>query len=261
MFGHTSAKRRAFTLIELLVVIAIIAILAAILFPVFAQAREKARSASCLSNQKQVGLAFMQYVQDFDETMPPVFANIIYPNSSMFTRDEFHWQDMIYPYAKSEGIFNCPSDPQDGPNTQDTHPYSYPPNSALRRSGKDHYGSYLYNFTYVYNGSSCNNPAGRAIADIGTPADTIINVESRRSNGSSVIYYGGTWENPQPAIFNNAKPPYLAFLNYYYVTAYHQQMTNVIWGDGHVKATRLEALTRRSNKGTGCLAPFTIQED
>ena len=64
-------KRNAFTLIELLVVIAIIAILAAILFPVFAQAREKARAISCLSNMKQLGLAFMGYVQDYDETYPP----------------------------------------------------------------------------------------------------------------------------------------------------------------------------------------------
>ena len=68
--GFTSGKRAAFTLIELLVVIAIIAILAAILFPVFAQAREKARQSSCLSNEKQIGLAIMQYVQDFDETFP-----------------------------------------------------------------------------------------------------------------------------------------------------------------------------------------------
>ncbi|WP_395145752.1 prepilin-type N-terminal cleavage/methylation domain-containing protein, partial [Armatimonas sp.] len=66
-------KKRAFTLIELLVVIAIIAILAAILFPVFAQAREKARQTSCLSNQKQIGLGVMQYVQDYDETYPTAY--------------------------------------------------------------------------------------------------------------------------------------------------------------------------------------------
>src|ERR671916_3232132 len=74
-------KRNGFTLIELLVVIAIIAILAAILFPVFAQAREKARQASCLSNVKQIGLAAMMYVQDYDETYPggPGVASLYYP--------------------------------------------------------------------------------------------------------------------------------------------------------------------------------------
>src|SRR5689334_11522576 len=69
---RTLGERRAFTLIELLVVIAIIAILAAILFPVFAKAREKARQASCMSNEKQIGLAFLGYTQDYDEKFPPL---------------------------------------------------------------------------------------------------------------------------------------------------------------------------------------------
>jgi prepilin-type N-terminal cleavage/methylation domain-containing protein len=100
-----AARAAAFTLIELLVVIAIIAILAAILFPVFAQAREKARGASCISNQKQIGLAVMQYVQDYDETLPLTHYNI--PGTDMFTRNIPHWQDLIYPYVKNEGVYNC----------------------------------------------------------------------------------------------------------------------------------------------------------
>jgi prepilin-type N-terminal cleavage/methylation domain-containing protein/prepilin-type processing-associated H-X9-DG protein len=98
--------RRGFTLIELLVVIAIIAILAAILFPVFAQAREKARQASCLSNTKQVGTATLMYVQDYDEQMPL---------SAYLDRGQrvgYHVVDLIFPYAKNANVFQCPSSPR-----------------------------------------------------------------------------------------------------------------------------------------------------
>ena len=96
--------KRAFTLIELLVVIAIIAILAAILFPVFARARENARRTSCVSNGKQMGIATMMYVQDYDET---------YPRNQQ-TRDGstdtyWYWSELLQPYVKNRQIFNCPS--------------------------------------------------------------------------------------------------------------------------------------------------------
>src|SRR6195952_2385277 len=95
--------RTGFTLIELLVVIAIIAILAAILFPVFAKAREKARQISCLSNEKQLGLGIMQYIQDYDEQLPAVWdAN---------RQPETNWAIESYPYVKSLGVFKCPSNP------------------------------------------------------------------------------------------------------------------------------------------------------
>jgi prepilin-type N-terminal cleavage/methylation domain-containing protein/prepilin-type processing-associated H-X9-DG protein len=98
---------RGFTLIELLVVIAIIAILAAILFPVFAQAREKARSSTCLSNQKQTNLAFSMYAQDYDETMPLAYIQ---------TTDQW-WQHVVNPYIKATdrgGVLSCPSAPSAG---------------------------------------------------------------------------------------------------------------------------------------------------
>ena len=107
MNSTQSRKSFGFTLIELLVVIAIIAILAAILFPVFAKAREKARQISCLSNEKQLGLGFMQYVQDNDETFPGgSIPNVLSGN------DHFGigWAGEIYPYVKSTGVYTCPDD-------------------------------------------------------------------------------------------------------------------------------------------------------
>ena len=94
--------RKGFTLIELLVVIAIIAILAAILFPVFARAREKARQASCQSNLKQIGLAWQMYSQDYDGMYPPMYDNTNWPSG-------IWWADQLMPYIKNNQLFKCPS--------------------------------------------------------------------------------------------------------------------------------------------------------
>ena len=102
----SSNRKFAFTLIELLVVIAIIAILAAILFPVFARARENARRASCQSNLKQIGLGIMQYAQDYDEKYP-LSRTIYYHNG--FKNLQAPWHLTIYPYVKSYQIYKCPS--------------------------------------------------------------------------------------------------------------------------------------------------------
>ena len=102
--------RRGFTFIELLVVIAIIAILAAILFPVFARAREKARQANCASNLKQIGLATQMYIQDYDET---------FPGHTSFAGDpNYDWPIAIVPYVKNAALFRCPS-----ANPPPTHMY------------------------------------------------------------------------------------------------------------------------------------------
>ena len=128
-------KSRGFTLIELLVVIAIIAILAAILFPVFAQAREKARQSMCLSNLKQCGLGLMQYVQDYDESYPPSWG---YHAPTAAEPDDFiMWENIIMPYVKNGrvvaggetygGVFTCPSFPYDAQrNVYGTNPSLMP---------------------------------------------------------------------------------------------------------------------------------------
>ncbi len=114
--------RIGFTLIELLVVIAIIAILAAILFPVFAKAREKARQISCASNEKQLGLGFLQYVQDNDETFPQ-------GTNAAATASGRGWAGQIFPYVKSVGVYKCPDDATSD-NAGNT-PISYGYNSNL----------------------------------------------------------------------------------------------------------------------------------
>ncbi|WP_309718144.1 DUF1559 domain-containing protein [Armatimonas sp.] len=116
------SKKSAFTLIELLVVIAIIAILAAILFPVFAQAREKARTISCLSNTRQIGLGIMMYAQDYDETYCPYFSGFTPPGT--YSAPSQYWPQLISPYIQKAGtsggggqalatdlsqVFICPS--------------------------------------------------------------------------------------------------------------------------------------------------------
>jgi prepilin-type N-terminal cleavage/methylation domain-containing protein/prepilin-type processing-associated H-X9-DG protein len=126
---HSNRRQRGFTLIELLVVIAIIAILAAILFPVFAQAREKARGISCLSNLKQLGTSTMMYIQDYDETYPQgvgmtngtnwyVGLNTMSPNgwraahqagSTRFEAAACTWGEALQPYIKNYGMYTCPS--------------------------------------------------------------------------------------------------------------------------------------------------------
>jgi len=135
-------KKKAFTLIELLVVIAIISILAAILFPVFARARENARRASCMSNLKQIGLGMMMYAQDYDERYPPAYlltasggyinqTNSGMPGARFLTGDagtigsgyNISWMDIIYPYVKSIQLFQCPSSVEDARFTS----YGYNP--------------------------------------------------------------------------------------------------------------------------------------
>ncbi len=141
MFRSKLPNNQGFTLIELLVVIAIIALLAAILFPVFAKAREKARQTSCLSNEKQIGLAFMSYVQDYDETFP------IAPNLTSIANagglNDLNWQETgwagrVYSYVKSTAIFRCPDDPTTA--TLPAVPISYGYNSAIPASGSNNWG-------------------------------------------------------------------------------------------------------------------------
>src|SRR6185437_4758687 len=144
-------RRRGFTLIELLVVIAIIAILAAILLPVFAQAREKARQTSCLNNEKQILTAGLAYVQDFDECYPYVYAGG--PNAV--------WHQSLDPYIKSKAVWLCPDD-------------------SYNRGGNPHVPAVTYSVSFDYNDSDWYGTkdggagaAGIKLSEISSPASTI----------------------------------------------------------------------------------------
>src|SRR2546428_238100 len=122
-------RGRGFTLIELLVVIAIIAILAAILFPVFAQAREQARKTTCTSNMRQVGMALNMYVQDYDETLPTQHPNnwpVAGPKGSWLTNPLPSWITLLWPYIKNWQMLRCPSAPPPGGGEFTGQPTSRP---------------------------------------------------------------------------------------------------------------------------------------
>ena len=188
------ATSRAFTLIELLVVIAIIAILAAILFPVFAQAREKARQTACLSNNRQIGLGLNMYVQDYDESFPPADYGAAV-TSAPYT--QFAWYsgaggavfyppccfDLLQPYEKNLQIHKCPSDASGLPTAltnkvngagQPLQPLSY----ALNRY-------FFYDFSVTP--PKFNPAAGTTLASIVAPANRIFVAESVSSLGRELI--------------------------------------------------------------------------
>lgn len=161
-------RRPGFTLIELLVVIAIIAILAAILFPVFQKVRENARRTACLSNMKQIGLAFIQYNQDADEKFP---SGTVTANG---TTNGSGWAGEIYPYVKSTGVYKCPDDSA--------------PQSVVA-------GVTLYPISYAFNTGS----VGATLADFDGPTDTVILDEVTGGSGINMTdpqENGSTFKSP-----------------------------------------------------------------
>jgi len=152
-------KPSGFTLIELLVVIAIIAILAAILFPVFQKVRENARRTSCLSNMKQLGIGFTQYVQDSNERYPCVDA--VYPNEAIDKNYCDGWANMIYPYVKSTAVFACPDD--------SSAPLATTPNAKI---------SYVMNYM-IWNQDYWVASHGLKLARFVSPASTVLLYEGK----------------------------------------------------------------------------------
>jgi prepilin-type N-terminal cleavage/methylation domain-containing protein/prepilin-type processing-associated H-X9-DG protein len=262
---NLTPSKSAFTLIELLVVIAIIAILAAILFPVFGRARENARRSSCQSNLKQIGLGIMQYTQDYDETIPRTYyygsktGATVNSNASPYSITDpslsedhptvinYKWTDAIYPYVKNEQVFVCPSAPSRGVGAAGwidvgLNKYQYRPTSNRR------FGSYALNAAYHGHGSADfgHGPAGSKLTAIIRPSETVLAADANGGvmfgplQGNSPVYVVAT--NYSIPLFKISTGSFNDNYdrNGQAVVARHLDMTNVLYADGHVKAKNLD---------------------
>jgi len=252
-------RQKGFTLIELLVVIAIIAILAAILFPVFAKVREKARQTSCLSNEKQLGLSLAQYSNDYDEMGPCGYYGNGTGNGPW--GGAFGWASQIYPYTKSVEVYSCPDD--------DTFPpaISYGMNANLILSGQT---------GESYQGQACNtdsSPSPIALSSYQQPAKTVVLFEITNINSdpsgtlaNDISPYGlGTTDcnigfmGYKAAIFNTGIFPQSPVPNYAYppsssiwwsgkvlfnaATGVHSDGANYLMADYHAKWLKPSAVS------------------
>lgn len=244
--------KSAFTLIELLVVIAIIAILAAILFPVFAKVREKARQTSCSSNLRQIGLGVIQYVQDNDENYPTGAQNCPLGQG---------WGGRVYPYIKSTGVFKCPDDPNPAQNSATEYHVSYAAN---------------FNFLRTDGGSATDPHTGQSLASLTAPAKTVFLCEAygayarlldpTENNGNGVLSptTNGNFDGAVYAFNGYGKGGSLATgclggldctpyvqgpggVDFLSKTGPHTDGSNFMMCDGHVKWLRGSAVSGGSN--------------
>ncbi|MCX6360347.1 MAG: DUF1559 domain-containing protein [Armatimonadetes bacterium] len=220
------SRRRGFTLIELLVVIAIIAILAAILFPVFARARAAARKSVCLSNMKQIGLAVMMYTQDYDEVYAP--NRMFPPGTSDYNANPptgATWRAAVFPYHKNKQIFNCPDDAR---NVNWSEAYL---DCVLYRggncTGSGDRGN--YHLSYAYNGGVFNNTTGIKAARIQAPAQVLM-IQETRMEYPDLGYWCTPWDLSGVFQLTGAG----AWIS-------HDGMLNWTFADGHAKAMKLGA--------------------
>lgn len=258
-------RKRGFTLIELLVVIAIIAILAAILFPVFAQAREAARKASCQSNLKQIGTALLMYSQDYDEMLCP---DRTYVNNTGNAPDPQYrlgvWYSMIQPYVKNKGVFKCPSwQPNLSAQEQtwasqgvdQVFPVSYGMNYRLTQfspAALDDTPSLWFGFV--------------GMAALRAPADTLWVADNARvtNPGAQTLHQEdptkwtlatGDWNRSGYTRFPQDPPGNYPYYNSdpWRPAPIHQGGTNAVFCDGHVKFYKTEKLVNPLRGGPDCL--------
>lgn len=226
------SRKTGFTLIELLVVIAIIAILAAILFPAFAKARESARRISCVNNLKQIGNALMQYSQEYDEMMAPA--------ADYYAGADHAWQVLVQPYVKSKGLFKCPS------NTSD----------VMAKDGiiTDISNNYAANLSG--NGSGGNTAAekaqevmsygpGKSLSSFVAPSTTITVTEQLPQAATETQAYIVVDEASAAASGDR-------------LFAGHLGTANFLFADGHVKSLRPFATLNAAAGGSSSVNMWTL---
>ena len=230
-----------FTLIELLVVIAIIAILAAILFPVFAKAREQARKASCQSNLKQIGLGLMMYVQDYDETYPARYEGYSVGGNSQL------WMDVIQPYVKSYQVWVCPTS---GP--------SYSVNGRMYSYGMNYCGSTYSGTTHIGRGfgnglSGDGTPGGLSgplkMAAVQNPSEVVFAGDAA-SNGNKNylgILVGWSSDSYIPVLHGGQVGPFNGYDTNQPVDL-SQGGGNYLFADGHVKFIQVRRLIPKAKR-------------
>jgi prepilin-type N-terminal cleavage/methylation domain-containing protein/prepilin-type processing-associated H-X9-DG protein len=254
--GALARPRRGFTLIELLVVIAIIAILAAILFPVFAQARAKARQATCVSNLKQLGNAMLMYVQDFDETFPHVPANRVGVDARIdWGKDTWAYNDVyvvLQPYVKNYKVFFCPDrnrfvgDAFFLPGTKnEVWGYGYHWSSGYGERGNK---SSLWN-----RGDGCVGPIRGEVL----PGHPI----SRVAQPSTFPVLGDTGDTPRQtlhtACYDVRQKPFSGWNSDLPTGGRHSHGNNFVFADGHVKWYRVN-LNLVDPYGVGVTTPEVL---
>lgn len=270
MRKRLAGKTVGFTLIKLLVVIAIIAILATILFPVFARARDNARRTGCLSNLKQIGLGVMQYTQDYDEMMP--MSN--YSPTGVGSGNDgtgFWWMDAVQPYVKSNQLFTCSSRTSTVGSADYTLYRSRPDRGTLRQFGTYGINNSYYNTAtgpYMAGGVQHSGPAGRSIATFAASASTIMAVETNQTLGKAE-WPGGTvltYIPQEQATAESSGLPCLIAGAYTFdkvrVVGPHFNGTNVLYCDGHAKFGKFDPLMESKSYGSAKIqVNWTVEED
>jgi prepilin-type N-terminal cleavage/methylation domain-containing protein/prepilin-type processing-associated H-X9-DG protein len=226
-------KRRissGFTLIELLVVIAIIGLLAAILFPVFARARENARRASCQSNLKQMALAEMQYIQDYDERFSAITTTTPYNLATGVTVFPYGWADALQPYAKSLKIYQCPSNPVK------------PSTNPLTNTYTDYWINSWLNVPAA--SPSDGSAKGIHVAQVTYPANTVMFGDGSQGRARyNITGWNATWGDTQ-AQEAKGTGNFGAYIEAAGSAQRHLEGANYAFTDGHVKWLKGEGADR-----------------